>query len=352
MGKRQGHGTHTLADGDKYEGEWQDNRWHGSGTITWKSGGWYTGQFKMGERLGYGTQTFANGIKYEGEWQDGVAHGSGTMTWKSGAWYTGQYNMGMRHGHGTKTFADGGRYEGEWEDDQFEGKGSLILSGGETYEGDFKNHKRDGYGKNVWPNGDVYIGEFKNDTGHGKGKFTYASGKVVEGMFEDGVSYKERASYLKLELEALQLKMAQESGKEIDGLSMEDLKEIVSKNEENVRRVQQEIDWREARAGVASMDEYNCPLTLDLMEDPVVASDGYTYERTAIEKVIQVAKAEKRLPKSPKTNLPLEHTNLTPNRDLKSRICCAVDRVVLGKRQRDDGQRAVGAGSGKASRPS
>ena len=100
------------------------------------------------------------------------------------------------------------------------------------------------------------------------------------------------------------------------------------------------------------LDQYNCPLTLDLMEDPVFASDGYTYERAAIEKVIREAKANSRTPKSPKTNLPLEHTNLTANRELKSRICSAVDRVILAKRQRDDGQGAVDARAGKAWRPS
>ena len=29
--------------------------------------------------------------------------------------------------------------------------------------------------------------------------------------------------------------------------------------------------------------EFECPLTLELMEDPVVAADGNTYERAAIE---------------------------------------------------------------------
>lgn len=29
--------------------------------------------------------------------------------------------------------------------------------------------------------------------------------------------------------------------------------------------------------------EFVCPITLDIMEDPVVLADGFTYERTAIE---------------------------------------------------------------------
>jgi len=34
-------------------------------------------------------------------------------------------------------------------------------------------------------------------------------------------------------------------------------------------------------------DEFLCPITNDVMEDPVVASDGYTYEKAAIEEWLQ-----------------------------------------------------------------
>lgn len=264
---------------------------------------------------------------------DGMPHGFGVLEYDSGITYKGNMKMGKKHGHGVQTFADGRRYDGEWQDGRAHGFATMIYKNGDQY-------------------GDVYIGEFEKGFMHGKGKLTYASGKVVEGMFENGVCYKDRASCLKLELEALQLEVARHSGKDIDGLSMEELKQIVSKNEENVRRVQEVIDRREAHAEVASMDEYNCPLTLDLMEDPVFAADGFTYERAAIAKVIQDAKAGGYEAKSPKTNLPLEHTFLTPNRDLKSRICSAVDRVMLGKRQRR-AQDGVGIGGEcKASRKS
>jgi len=38
----------------------------------------------------------------------------------------------------------------------------------------------------------------------------------------------------------------------------------------------------EAEAEASAPDEYRCPLTLELMTDPVVAMDGNTYERSAI----------------------------------------------------------------------
>lgn len=57
-----------------------------------------------------------------------------------------------------------------------------------------------------------------------------------------------------------------------------------------------------------------CPITQDLMEDPVVAADGYTYERQAIQQWLGSHD------NSPMTNLALEHKNLIPNHMLRSMI--------------------------------
>jgi len=40
---------------------------------------------------GKGTDFFANGDRYLGEYQYGKPHGSGTYTWNSGAQYEGQF---------------------------------------------------------------------------------------------------------------------------------------------------------------------------------------------------------------------------------------------------------------------
>ncbi|CAH2305585.1 WD repeat, SAM and U-box domain-containing 1 isoform X1 [Pelobates cultripes] len=58
-------------------------------------------------------------------------------------------------------------------------------------------------------------------------------------------------------------------------------------------------------------DEFLCPITCEIMKDPVIASDGYSYERSAIENWISTKRT------SPMTNLPLENLLLTPNRTLK-----------------------------------
>uniref|UniRef100_A0AAY5L6F4 WD repeat, SAM and U-box domain-containing protein 1 n=1 Tax=Esox lucius TaxID=8010 RepID=A0AAY5L6F4_ESOLU len=62
-------------------------------------------------------------------------------------------------------------------------------------------------------------------------------------------------------------------------------------------------------------DEFLCPITRELMMDPVIAADGYSYERAAIESWIATKNRS-----SPMTNLPLQTTLLTPNRTLKMAI--------------------------------
>lgn len=62
-------------------------------------------------------------------------------------------------------------------------------------------------------------------------------------------------------------------------------------------------------------DEYLCPITREIMKDPVIAEDGYTYERSAIKSWMDSGKN-----RSPMTNSILATKQLTPNRSLKMLI--------------------------------
>ena len=61
-------------------------------------------------------------------------------------------------------------------------------------------------------------------------------------------------------------------------------------------------------------DSYRCKLTYDIMKDPVMDSDGNSYERSAIETWLSSH------PTSPITRRPLRIADLIPNRDLKAAI--------------------------------
>lgn len=64
----------------------------------------------------------------------------------------------------------------------------------------------------------------------------------------------------------------------------------------------------------APPNHFICPILKEIMEDPCVAADGYSYDRRAIEKWF------KEKDKSPMTNLPLPNKNLIPNNTLISAI--------------------------------
>jgi len=55
-------------------GEWKDGKKHGQGTFTYGKGKWkgdkYEGEFKVGYRNGQGTYSWSDGDKYVGEFKD------------------------------------------------------------------------------------------------------------------------------------------------------------------------------------------------------------------------------------------------------------------------------------------
>jgi uncharacterized protein len=62
-------------------------------------------------------------------------------------------------------------------------------------------------------------------------------------------------------------------------------------------------------------EDYICPLTLEIYNDPVVAADGHTYEREEIQKWID---SGKRL--SPISGTRMNSKKLTPNHKMRSQI--------------------------------
>lgn len=77
----------------------------------------------------------------------------------------------------------------------------------------------------------------------------------------------------------------------------------------------------------------DCPITLELMVDPVTAADGRMYERTAIERVIKDHRRgrgwSRSLPLSPTTNEPLANDRLLPAVHVRQMIESAVEGGFL-----------------------
>ena len=61
-------------------------------------------------------------------------------------------------------------------------------------------------------------------------------------------------------------------------------------------------------------DDFICPITTEVMIDPVMAADGHAYERTAIERWLATKST------SPMTGEALEHTFLSPSHMVRRQI--------------------------------
>ena len=66
---RDCHGTLTYKDGSKYVGEFKRGKFSGQGTFTWLDGVKYVGEFKSGKRHGQGTYTWGDGTIDNGIWK-------------------------------------------------------------------------------------------------------------------------------------------------------------------------------------------------------------------------------------------------------------------------------------------
>lgn len=68
------------------------------------------------------------------------------------------------------------------------------------------------------------------------------------------------------------------------------------------------------------MEQFACPITQEVMSDPVIAADGFSYEREAIQYWFDSGNRT-----SPMTNMPLSNLRLTSNQTLRNLIRAACD---------------------------
>ncbi|KAF3965250.1 hypothetical protein CMV_010542 [Castanea mollissima] len=83
----------------------------------------------------------------------------------------------------------------------------------------------------------------------------------------------------------------------------------------HIRNCMVKIQRFETRSGVPIPSYFRCPLSSELMLDPVIVASGQTYERSSIQKWLDHG-----LTICPKTRQTLTHTNLIPNYTVKAMI--------------------------------
>ncbi|CAM0954154.1 unnamed protein product [Alopecurus aequalis] len=81
-------------------------------------------------------------------------------------------------------------------------------------------------------------------------------------------------------------------------------------------------------------DDFLCPITLEIMTDPVIVDSGQTYERKSIQTWLDSGERT-----CPKTRQPLAHLSLAPNYALKNMILqwCDKHKVELQRREPEPG---------------
>jgi len=139
-------------------------------------------------------------------------------------------------------------------------------------------------------------------------------------------------------------------GKTFESMDREALVKRKTDLEDMQRRLDDAILRREVEEEIQEKpSSFICPITMSLMKSPVMASDGHSYERDAIQEHIRRQGANA---KSPSTGERLAHHNLTPNHTLKKSIDEEIEKRMQEKKRQEKECKTQqkGSSSGKRKR--
>jgi sacsin len=141
-------------------------------------------------------------------------------------------------------------------------------------------------------------------------------------------------------------------GRSLESMDKDALEKRKTDLENILREAQRRVDDAILRREVEEeMEEkpssFTCPITMSLMKSPVIASDGHSYEKDAIQKVIRQGGANA---KSPKTGKRLAHHNLTPNHSFRQSIEEEIEKRMQEKRRQEEERKAQQGGSSSGKR--
>jgi hypothetical protein len=168
---------------------------NGTGKMDYGDGAVYEGEFRNGKIDGKGMLQFRNGNRYIGNWSNQRPQGKGRMKYANENEYFGDFDQGKINGMGRMVYSNGDTYDGEWLEGKPHGKGTFQKANLDTYTGDFKDGQYDGYGEIKYVYGATYKGYWKDGKYHGQGTLVEADGDVIEDMWIKGKTAKEVYAY-------------------------------------------------------------------------------------------------------------------------------------------------------------
>lgn len=144
---------------------------NGSGTLQYRNGAVYTGEFHNGKRHGVGTFSAPGGHHYRGQWLRNMQNGFGRYQYPDGAEYAGEFRNGRREGSGRLRYSSGTAYEGPWQSGELHGMVTTTLPGGDRLQAEYRSGK-------------VYAGA---------GLHREADGKLILGRWQAGTLQRDTA---------------------------------------------------------------------------------------------------------------------------------------------------------------
>ena len=172
--KKDGFGIFFDSNGNKYVGEWKDDKFNGKGRLFSIHGDYFEGEFHDGVIKGHGMFiSKTEGYKYLGEFDNNKFHGHGKLIYDNKITYEGAFVEGYKEGKGRLTFVDGEYYDGHFKRNKYEGKGKFKFKDDRAYNGNWKNNEMDGKGTFTWGSECKYVGDYKKNKREGSGVYTF-----------------------------------------------------------------------------------------------------------------------------------------------------------------------------------
>ena len=107
-------GIYQFADGREYSGAFKNNQKHGYGNFVWPNGNRYTGNFRDDKMQGAGEFYFSDDRMYIGEFNNNNKDGMGQFIWSNGRIYKGNFKDDMIHGKGKMIISKNNIIKGIW----------------------------------------------------------------------------------------------------------------------------------------------------------------------------------------------------------------------------------------------
>ncbi|KAL4473882.1 hypothetical protein ABPG74_022746 [Tetrahymena malaccensis] len=183
--KRHGKGVFINLLGERYEGGFSNDTFHGQGSYFYKDGAIYIGEWFGGQIQGKGMLYYSNGDIYDGYFLNGKRHGKGTLYFNKEEKYEGEWVQDYKEGYGKLKLTNNQKYEGQFKSGTFNGKGKFFYQDGSSYEGEWLNNQRHGYGEYKFQNGDRYLGNYSYDKKQGDGTYFYHTGSTYKGEWKN-----------------------------------------------------------------------------------------------------------------------------------------------------------------------